>query len=152
MAWPWLEAARYADTDGFQNDPTRTAWPWRDWLVRALNDNLPFDQFTEQVLAGDLLPDATDEQRLATGFLRNAHNGEGGRIPEEAYVENVFDRAETVGTVWLGMTFEARAATTTSATRCRSATTTASTRSSTRPRRPAAAGGRLAPSMGFLRS
>ncbi|MEC8252106.1 MAG: PSD1 and planctomycete cytochrome C domain-containing protein [Planctomycetota bacterium] len=107
MAWPWLEAARYADTDGFQNDPTRTAWPWRDWLVRALNDNLPFDQFTEQVLAGDLLPDATDEQRLATGFLRNnAHNGEGGRIPEETRVENVFDRAETVGTVWLGMTFE----------------------------------------------
>ncbi|MEC8306071.1 MAG: DUF1549 domain-containing protein, partial [Planctomycetota bacterium] len=85
----------------------RTAWPWRDWLVRALNDNLPFDQFTEQVLAGDLLPDATDEQRLATGFLRNnAHNGEGGRIPEETRVENVFDRAETVGTVWLGMTFE----------------------------------------------
>ena len=107
MAWPWLEAARYADTDGFQNDPTRTAWPWRDWLVRALNDNLPFDQFTEQVLAGDLLPDATDEQRLATGFLRNnAHNGEGGRIPEETRVENVFDRAETVGTVWLGATFE----------------------------------------------
>ena len=107
MAWPWLKAARYADTDGFQNDPTRTAWPWRDWLVRALNDNLPFDQFTEQTLAGDLLPDATDEQRLATGFLRNnAHNGEGGRIPEETRVENVFDRAETVGTVWLGMTFE----------------------------------------------
>ncbi len=107
MAWPWLEAARYADTDGFQNDPTRTAWPWRDWLVRALNDNLPFDQFTEQVLAGDLLPDATAEQRLATGFLRNnAHNGEGGRIPEETRVENVFDRAEMVGTVWLGMTFE----------------------------------------------
>ncbi len=107
MAWPWLEAARYADTDGFQNDPTRTAWPWRDWLVRALNDNLPFDAFTEQVLAGDLLPGATEEQRLATGFLRNnAHNGEGGRIPEETRVENVFDRAETVGTVWLGMTFE----------------------------------------------
>ena len=107
MAWPWLQAARYADTDGFQNDPTRTAWPWRDWLVRALNDNLPFDRFTEQVLAGDLLPDATDEQRLATGFLRNnPHNGEGGRIPEETRVENVFDRAETVGTVWLGMTFE----------------------------------------------
>ncbi len=107
MAWPWLEAARYADTDGFQNDPTRTAWPWRDWLVRALNDNLPFDQFTHAVLAGDLLPDATDEQRLATGLLRNnAHNGEGGRIPEETRVENVFDRAETVGTVWLGMTLE----------------------------------------------
>ncbi|MGC6489477.1 MAG: DUF1549 and DUF1553 domain-containing protein, partial [Planctomycetota bacterium] len=107
MAWPWLEASRYADTDGFQNDPTRTAWPWRDWLVRALNDNVPFDRFTELVLAGDLLPDARDEHRLATGFLRNnAHNGEGGRIAEETRVENVFDRAETVGTVWLGMTFE----------------------------------------------
>jgi mono/diheme cytochrome c family protein len=107
MAWPWLEAARYADTDGFQNDPTRTAWPWRDWLVRALNDNLPFDRFTTEVLAGDLLDAPTDEQRLATGLLRNnPHNGEGGRIPEETRVENAFDRTETVGTVWLGMTFE----------------------------------------------
>ena len=107
MAWPWLEASRYADTDGFQNDPTRTAWPWRDWLVRALNDNLPFDQFTQQVLAGDLLPDATQDQRLATGFLRNnAHNGEGGRIAAETRIENVFDRTETVATVFMGLTFE----------------------------------------------
>jgi mono/diheme cytochrome c family protein len=107
MAWPWLEASRYADTDGFQNDPTRTAWPWRDWLVRSLNDNVPFDQFTLQVLAGDQLPSATKEQRLATGFLRNnTHNGEGGRIPEETRIENIFDRTETVGTVWMGMTFE----------------------------------------------
>lgn len=107
MAWPWLEASRYADTDGFQADPTRTAWPWRDWLVRALNDNLPFDQFTVLTLAGDLLPDATDEQRLATGFLRNnAHNGEGGRIAEETRIENGFDRTETVATVWMGLTFE----------------------------------------------
>lgn len=107
MAWPWLEASRYADTDGFQNDPTRPAWPWRDWLVRSLNDNVPFDQFTVQVLAGDQLPDASQEQRLATGFLRNnAHNGEGGRIAEETRIENTFDRTETVATVWMGMTFE----------------------------------------------
>ena len=105
MAWPWLEAGRYADTDGYQGDPTRTAWPWRDWLVRQLNDNRPFDELTVEMLAGDLLPDATDEQRLATGFLRNnAHNGEGGRIAEETRVENVFDRTETVGTVWMGLT------------------------------------------------
>ena len=107
MAWPWLEASRYADTDGFQADPTRTAWPWRDWLVRSLNDNLRFDEFTVQVLAGDLLADTNQEQRLATGFLRNnAHNGEGGRIAEETRIENGFDRTETVGTVWMGMTFE----------------------------------------------
>lgn len=107
MAWPWLEASRYADTDGYQADPTRTAWPWRDWLTRSLNNNLPFDEFTVEVLAGDLLADATQDQRLATGFLRNnAHNGEGGRIAEESRVENVFDRTETVATVWMGLTFE----------------------------------------------
>jgi len=107
MAWPWLEASRYADTDGYQADPTRTAWPWRDWLVRALNDNMPFDQFTAEVLAGDLIPDANQDQQLATGFLRNnAHNGEGGRISEETRIENIFDRTETVATVWMGLTFE----------------------------------------------
>jgi len=105
MAWDWLDAARYADTDGFQGDPTRTMWPWRDWLIRALNDNMPFDQFTLEMLAGDLLPDATPDQVVATGFNRNhMHNGEGGRIAEETRVENVFDRAETTATVWLGLT------------------------------------------------
>ena len=105
MAWEWLDASRYADTDGFQGDPTRTMWPWRDWLVDALNDNMPFDQFTIEMLAGDLLPDATQEQILATGFNRNhMFNGEGGRIAEETRVENVFDRTETTGTVWLGLT------------------------------------------------
>ncbi|MGB7348040.1 MAG: PSD1 and planctomycete cytochrome C domain-containing protein [Pirellulaceae bacterium] len=105
MAWEWLDASRYADTDGFQGDPTRTMWPWRDWLVDALNDNMPFDQFTIEMLAGDLLPDATAEQILATGFNRNhMFNGEGGRIAEETRVENVFDRAETTGTIWLGLT------------------------------------------------
>ncbi|MEO1528469.1 MAG: PSD1 and planctomycete cytochrome C domain-containing protein [Planctomycetota bacterium] len=105
MAWEWMDAARYADTDGFQGDPTRTMWPWRDWLVKALNDNMPFDQFTIEMLAGDLLEDATDEQILATGFNRNhMFNGEGGRIAEETRIENVFDRAETTSTVWLGLT------------------------------------------------
>ncbi len=107
MAWPLLEATRYADTDGYQADPTRTAWPWRDWLVRALNDNLPFDEFTIITLAGDLVPDATLDERAATGLLRNnAHNGEGGRIPEETRVENVFDRTETMATLWMGLTLE----------------------------------------------
>ncbi len=105
MAWDWLDAARYADTDGFQADPTRDMWPWRDWLINALNDNMPFDQFTVEMLAGDLLPSATSSQVLATGFNRNhMYNGEGGRIPEETRVENVFDRTETTSTVWLGLT------------------------------------------------
>ena len=107
MAWPWLDAARYADTGGYQGDPERTMWPWRDWVVNALNSNMPFDQFTIEQLAGDLLPDATIEQRLATGFNRNhMHNSEGGRIAEETRVENVFDRAETTSTVWLGLTMQ----------------------------------------------
>lgn len=105
MAWPWLDASRYADTDGFQGDPTRTMYPWRDWLVDTLNGNMPFDQFTIEMLAGDLLDDPTAEQILATGFNRNhMFNGEGGRIAEETRVENVFDRAETTGTIWLGLT------------------------------------------------
>jgi hypothetical protein len=107
MAWEWLDAARYADTDGFQGDPTRQMWPWRDWLVRELNANTPFDRLTREMLAGDLLPDATPEQRLASGFNRNhMTNGEGGRILEETRVENVFDRVETTATVWLGLTFQ----------------------------------------------
>ena len=107
MAWEWLDAARYADTDGFQADPTREMWPWRDWLVDQLNANTPFDQLTRELLAGDLLPNATPEQRLPSGFNRNhMTNGEGGRIIEETRVENVFDRVETTGTVWLGMTFQ----------------------------------------------
>ncbi len=105
MVWEWLDAARYADTNGYQGDPERTMWPWRDWAIQALNADLPFDQFTVWQLAGDLLPNATMEQKLATGFLRNHPiNGEGGRIPEENRVEYVFDMTETVGTVWLGLT------------------------------------------------
>jgi len=105
MVWEWLDAARYADTNGYQGDPTRAMWPWRDWAVKALNDNLPFDQFTIQQLAGDLLPNPTTEQLIATGFHRNHMiNGEGGRIAEESRVDYVMDRVETTGTVWMGLT------------------------------------------------
>lgn len=105
MAWDWLDAARYADTNGYQGDRERTMWPWRDWVVQAFNDNMPYDQFTIWQLAGDLLPNATDEQKLATGFCRNHMiNGEGGRIAEENRVEYVMDMSETMGTVWLGLT------------------------------------------------
>jgi len=105
MALPWLAAARYADTNGYQQDRTRTMWPWRDWVVQAMNDNMPFDQFTIQQLAGDLLDDPTPQQLVATGFHRNhALNGEGGRNPEESRVEYVIDRASTTSTVWMGMT------------------------------------------------
>ncbi|MCX6839908.1 MAG: PSD1 and planctomycete cytochrome C domain-containing protein [Verrucomicrobia bacterium] len=104
-AWDWLDAARYADTNGYQGDPERTMWPWRDWVVKAINANMRYDQFTVWQLAGDLLPNATQEQKLATGFNRNHMiNGEGGRIAEETRVENVMDRVETTSTVWLGMT------------------------------------------------
>jgi hypothetical protein len=106
MAWDWLEAARYADSNGYQGDSERTMWPWRDWVVRAFNENLRFDSFTLWQMAGDLLPNATQEQQLATGFLRNHPiNGEGGRIAEENRVDYVMDMAETTGTVWLGLTF-----------------------------------------------
>ncbi len=105
MVWEWLDAARYADTNGYQGDPTRAMWHWRDWAIKALNDNLPFDQFTVQQLAGDLLPKPTHDQFIATGFHRNHMiNGEGGRIAEESRVEYVMDRVETTGTVWMGLT------------------------------------------------
>ena len=105
MAWEWLEAARYADSNGYQGDNDRTMWPWRDWVVDAFNRNLPWDTFTIWQLAGDLLPDATPEQQLATGFCRNHMiNGEGGRIPEENRVDYVMDMTETMGTVWMGLT------------------------------------------------
>ena len=105
MAWDWLDAARYADTNGYQGDNERTMWPWRDWVAEAFNKNLPYDKFTIWQLAGDLLPDASDETRLATGFSRNHPiNGEGGRIAEENRVDYVMDMTETMGTVWLGLT------------------------------------------------
>jgi hypothetical protein len=105
MAAPWLDAARYADTSGYQSDGERHMWRWRDWVIEALNRNQPFDQFTIEQLAGDLLPSPTLNQRIATGFNRNHRgNAEGGIIPEEYAVEYVADRAETTATVWLGLT------------------------------------------------
>lgn len=107
MAAEWLDVARYADSNGYQGDAERTMWPWRDWVVSAFRENLPYDDFTVWQLAGDLLPDATFEQRLATGFNRNHPiNGEGGRIPEENRVDYVMDMAETTGTAWLGLTLQ----------------------------------------------
>jgi len=106
MAWEWLEAARYADSNGYQGDGERTMWPWRDWVITAYNHNLPFDRFTAWQLAGDLCASSTPEQKLATGFCRNHMiNGEGGRIPDENRVDYVMDMAETTGTIWLGLTF-----------------------------------------------
>ncbi|MCO6455513.1 MAG: DUF1553 domain-containing protein, partial [Pirellulaceae bacterium] len=105
LAAVWLDAARYADTNGYFGDKPRQAWPWRDWVLQALNANLPFDRFTIQQLAGDLLPGATRADRVATGFHRNSMaNNETGTIDEEYRVEAVNDRVETTGTVWLGMT------------------------------------------------
>jgi len=105
MAMWWLDAARYADTDGFQADATRFNWPWRDWVIAAFNRNQRFDQFTIEQFAGDLLPNATADQKLATAFHRNhMTNGEGGRDPEESRIDYVLDRVNTTGTVWLGLT------------------------------------------------
>jgi len=105
MAMRWLDAARYADTSGYQSDGERFMWRWRDWVIDAFNKNQPFDQFTVEQLAGDLLTNPSLEQRIATGFNRNHRgNSEGGIIPEEFAVEYVVDRVETTSTVWLGLT------------------------------------------------
>lgn len=105
MALPWLEAARYADTDGYQNDRYRYQHAWRDWVLRAFNDKMPYDQFLIEQLAGDLLPDPTLWQQVATGFGRNHRiNSEDGSIPAEWLTENVVDRVDTFGTVVLGLT------------------------------------------------
>ena len=102
----WLDLARYADSDGYEEDRIRPhAWRWRHWVIAALNRNMPFDQFTIEQLAGDLLPDATLEQRVATGFHRNTlTNREGGVNREEFRTEQVIDRTATTGSVWLGLT------------------------------------------------
>jgi len=105
MAVDWLEASRYADTDGYQNDRLRYMWVWRDWLIRALNRNMPFDRFVIEQMAGDLLPDRNFYTQVATGFNRNHRiNSEGGSIPDEWIVEYVADRVETMGTMFLGLT------------------------------------------------
>jgi hypothetical protein len=105
MAGPWLAAARYADTNGYQSDGERFMWRWRDWVIDAFNRNLPYDQFVMKQIAGDMLPDATLEDKIATGFNRNHRgNGEGGVIADEYAVEYVVDRVETTSAVFLGLT------------------------------------------------
>ena len=105
MAAQWLDFARYADSNGFQSDTSRYMWHWRDWVIGAFNKNEPFDQFTVEQLAGDLLPNPARDQIVATGFNRNHRlNGEGGRIVEEWAAETVIDRVETTGQTWLGLT------------------------------------------------
>jgi hypothetical protein len=105
MALPWLDAARYADSNGFQQDGDNYQYVWRDWVVRALNANMPFDQFTVEQLAGDLLPNATLDQKVATGFNRcHLLNGEGGAIEEEQRNVIIFDRVDVTATTWLGLT------------------------------------------------
>jgi hypothetical protein len=105
MAVRWLDASRYADTNGYQTDGERSMWRWRDWVIEAFNNNMPFDRFTIEQIAGDMLPGATLDQKIATGFNRNHRgNSEGGIIPEEYAVEYVVDRVDTTFTVWLGLT------------------------------------------------
>ncbi len=101
----WLDLARYADSNGYTIDGPRQIWPYRDWLIKALNDDMPFDRFTIEQLAGDLLPNATKEQKIATGFHRNTgFNEEGGTDPEQFRVERTVDRTNTTAAVWLGLT------------------------------------------------
>lgn len=106
LALTWLDAARYGDTNGFHHDNIRTAWPWREWVINAFNANMPYDQFVTEQLAGDLLPNATSDQILASGFCRMHNiNDEGGAINEEYLVEAIADRIETIGTVMMAQTY-----------------------------------------------
>jgi len=101
----WLDAARYADTNGYEKDRARSIWPYRDWVIKAFNQDMPFDQFTIEQLAGDLLPNATLDQRVATGFLRNSmQNEEGGVDPEQFRTEGLIDRIDATGKTFLGLT------------------------------------------------
>lgn len=105
MARYWLDAARYADSHGYHIDSERSMWKWRDWVISAFNNNLPYDQFTLEQLAGDLLPEATLDQKIASGYVRcNMSTGEGGAIAEEYQSKYTFDRTETTSTIWLGLT------------------------------------------------
>lgn len=103
----WLDSARYADTNGYNNDEDRTMWPWRDWVIDAFNRNMPYDQFIIEQLAGDMLPNSTSQQQIASGFNRNlGHNTEGGIIQEEYRVEYVADRVHTTATILLGLSMQ----------------------------------------------
>ncbi|WP_145211815.1 DUF1553 domain-containing protein [Planctomycetes bacterium TBK1r] len=107
MTLAWLDAARYGDTSVMHADGPRDMWPWRDWVINAYNANMPFDQFTIEQLAGDLIPDATVDQKVASGFNRNhATSDEGGAFAEELRVEYVVDRVQTTSTVWMALTME----------------------------------------------
>jgi hypothetical protein len=107
MAVHWLDVARYADSYGYQDDNIRTQWPWRDWVIHAFNENLPYDRFITWQIAGDMLPDATKEQILATGFFRNhKYTEEGGVIDEEYRIEYLIDKTKTFGKGILGLTIE----------------------------------------------
>jgi len=107
MALAWMDAARYGDTSVMHADGPRDMWPWRDWVIKAYNTNMPFDQFTVEQLAGDLIPNATVSQKIASGFNRNhATSDEGGAFPEELRVEYVADRVQTTANVWMGLTME----------------------------------------------
>ncbi|MCA9108243.1 MAG: DUF1549 domain-containing protein, partial [Planctomycetales bacterium] len=98
---------RYADTYGYQSDVPMEVWPWRDWVIQAFNNNMPYDQFVTEQLAGDLLPNATQDQRLATTFNRlHRQTNEGGSIPEEFRLSGIADRTTTFGTAFLGLTLE----------------------------------------------
>ena len=104
-ARPWLDLARYADTNGYEKDRRRSIWKYRDWVIQAFNKDMPFDQFTIEQIAGDMLPNPTTDQLIATGFHRNTmFNEEGGVDKEEAHWENLVDRVNTTGTIWLGTT------------------------------------------------
>ncbi|HUG20715.1 MAG TPA: PSD1 and planctomycete cytochrome C domain-containing protein, partial [Planctomycetaceae bacterium] len=107
MARFWLDAVRYGDTHGLHLDNYREIWPYRDWVIQAFNENMPFDQFATEQLAGDLLENATRDQQIATGYIRcNVSTSEGGSISEEVYVRNVVDRVVNFGTVFMGTTFD----------------------------------------------
>ena len=107
MASVWLDVARYADTFGYQNDVAMQVWPWREWVIKAFNRNMPYDQFITEQIAGDMLPNATQDQQLATTFNRlHRQTNEGGSIAEEFRLAGINDRTTTAGTALLGLTFE----------------------------------------------
>ena len=131
-ARPWLDFARYADTNGYEKDDRRIAWKYRDWVINALNQDMSFKEFTIEQIGGDMLPHPTQGQLIATGFNRNTLlNEEGGIDPEEFHWYSLIDRVNTTASVWLGLRWAARSATTISSIPSPRATTTAFWLSST---------------------